>query len=97
MLGDFYVGCSKNIHERLLAHQSSIRTGAKCSTPYGLIRYYHRYGFLLVPVNLLSNDIGHESYCIETLKGRGFPLVNQVPGSGWRNNEARPNLFKSTY
>ena len=80
LIGNFYVGASKNLKQRLTNHFTSSRNDSRGNNQElaDLIALYNSYDKKPIPVRLLSENLTEEYYWISKLKYLGFPLVNKA-------------------
>lgn len=84
LIGDFYIGQSTNIRERLLNHVSQTinSTAYDNKNLYNKILENLKNGHVM-PVTLVSDDIYHEQFFIDFFRYQiGLPLVNSKNGLG---------------
>lgn len=81
LLGDFYIGSTKQLRSRLLAHLRGVFSNSKRYSLEFKQRFWD--AFLLgkrVQLCFVDNDVLWENYHIERFRRSGFPLVNRGPG-----------------
>jgi hypothetical protein len=76
LIGDFYVGKSKDIGTRLYDHHHSVRCQCSNAVGKGAIDFYERHGLVNIPVILLSHYPKDEMDIMGVAIDAGYPLSN---------------------
>lgn len=83
MIGDFYIGASKHIRERVLVHLRGLDRGyhENRQLKESFHEFIETYGG--IRISLLNLEPKSEAYFIDKYKKRGFPLVNNFSAQSY--------------
>ncbi len=80
MIGNFYIGASRNMRARIVSHIAALKRGDHKNSNFinSFIMFYRTNGY--IPINYLNEEPFSESFFIKKFKKMGYPLINSTNG-----------------